>query len=73
MSAFRLNRGGNQSLPEIPSLTPQQRAARCRELAREARKQAANSKGEVQAAFTKFAEKWEQIAREAETETESEE
>ena len=57
-------------MTEISKLPPRERVKRYRDLAHEARVQAANSKGEVQAAFIKFAGQWEQLAREAESEAE---
>jgi hypothetical protein len=53
-------------MTEISGLPRQERAKRYRELAREARVQAANSKAHTQAAFMKFAGQWEQLALEAE-------
>ena len=53
-----------------PRLPPRERAKRFRELAREVRVRAANSKGEAQAAFVKLAGQWEQFALEAEAEAE---
>jgi hypothetical protein len=58
-------------MTEISELPPGERAKRYRELAREAVHQAANSKGEARAAFTKFAGQWEQLALEAENDTTS--
>jgi hypothetical protein len=57
-------------MTEMSKLPPLVRAKRYRELAQESRIQAAHSKGEQQAAFIKFAGQWEQLAREAEAETE---
>jgi hypothetical protein len=51
-----------------PRLPPRERAERFRELAREARVRAANSKGEAQATFVKLAGQWEQFALEADAE-----
>ena len=57
-------------MTELSKLPPGEWARRCRELAREARRKAANSKGEAQTAFMKFAEQWEQLALEAEADAE---
>ncbi len=60
-------------MTEISELPPQERAKRYRELAREARVQAANSKGEAQAALIKFAGQWgAKLALEAENDAEDE-
>jgi hypothetical protein len=58
-------------MTEISELPPRERAKRYRELAREAVHQAANSKGEAQAAFIKFAGQWAQLALEAENDATS--
>ena len=58
-------------MTEISELPPRERAPRYRELAREARLQAANSKGEAQAAFVKLAGQWEQLALEADAEADA--
>ena len=56
-----------------PRLPPGERAKRYRELAREARVRAANSKGqEAQASFLILAGQWQQLALEAEVEAEDE-
>jgi hypothetical protein len=59
-------------LSELSGLPPRERAKRYRQLAREARVHAANSKADERAAFVKFAGKWEQLALEAEAEIEAE-
>jgi len=56
---------------ELSKLPPLVRAARCRELANEARIQAAHSNGEARASFIKFAGQWERLARQAEAETQT--
>jgi hypothetical protein len=66
MSAFGHSIQGGNPMTEISELPPRERAKRYRELGREAAHQAANSKGEAQAAFVKFAGQWEQLALEAE-------
>jgi hypothetical protein len=58
-------------LTELSELSPRKRAARYRELAREARVHAANSKADKREAFVKLAGKWEQLALEADSETEA--
>ena len=55
-------------MSELSEQPPRQRAKRYRELAREARIHAANAKAEEQAAFIRYAGKWEQLALEAEAE-----
>jgi len=55
-------------LSELSEQPPRERARRYRELAREARIHAANAKAEEQAAFIRYAGKWEQLALEAEAE-----
>jgi hypothetical protein len=55
-------------LSQLSELPPRERARRYRELAREARQHAANAKAEEQAAFVRYAGKWEQLAPEAEAE-----
>jgi hypothetical protein len=57
-------------MTELSKLPPGERAKRYRELAREARRKAANSKREAQTAFMKFGEQWEQLALEAEADAE---
>ena len=59
-------------MTEMSKLPPLVRAKRYRELAHEARVQAAHSKGEAQASFIKLADQWEQLAREAESEVDGE-
>lgn len=59
-------------MTDISRLPPRERATRYRELAREARLQAANSKADTKAAFVKFAGTWEQLALEAEAEAKDE-
>ena len=59
-------------MSELFELPPRERAKRYRKLAREARVQAANAKGEEQAAFIRYAGKWEQLALEADAETKAE-
>ncbi len=59
-------------MSELSGLPPRERAKRYRQLAREARVHAANSKADERAAFVKFAGKWEQLALEAEAEIEAE-
>ena len=51
-----------------PRLLARKRAKRFRELAREARVRATNSKGEAQATFVKLAGQWEQFALQADAE-----
>jgi len=58
-------------LTELSELPPRERAKRYRELAREARVHAANSKADKREAFVKLAGKWEQLALEAEAEAEA--
>ena len=53
-------------MTELSELLPRERAKRYRELAREARVHAANSKADKRDAFVKLAGKWEQLALEAE-------
>jgi hypothetical protein len=53
-------------LTELSGLPPRERAKRYRELAREARLHAVNSKADKRDAFVKLAGKWEQLALEAE-------
>ena len=55
-------------MSELSDLPPRERAKRYRKLAREARIHAANAKAEEQAAFIRYAGKWEQLALEAEAE-----
>lgn len=55
-------------MTELSELPPRERAKRYRELAREARLHAANSKADKRDAFVKLAGKWEQFALEAEAE-----
>ena len=54
----------------LSKLPPRERAKRYRELAKEARIQAAHCKGEKQTEFIKIAGQWEQFAREADAEAE---
>ncbi len=58
-------------MTESSGLPPRERAKRYRQLAREARVHAANSKAEEQVAFIRYAGKWEQLALEAEAEVEA--
>jgi hypothetical protein len=54
-------------------MPPRERAKRYRQLAREARIHAANSKADEQAAFMVYAGKWEQLALEAEADAKTDE
>ena len=58
-------------MTELSELPIRERVTRYRELARGARHQAANSKGEARTAFIKFAGQWEQLALEAENDAKS--
>jgi len=72
MSAFRHSATAEFALSDISKLPPRERAKRYRELAKEARVHAAHAKGDEQAAFIKFAGKWELLAREVDDEAEAE-
>ena len=55
-------------MTELSELPSRERAKRYREMAWEARGQAAHSKAEMKAAFIKIAGQWEQLALEADAE-----
>ena len=59
-------------MTDLSGLPPRERAKRYRQLAKEARVHAANSKADERAAFVKFAGKWEQLALEADADAEAE-
>jgi hypothetical protein len=56
------------STPEFSHLPPKERAKRYRELAQDARREAANSKGAAHQSYLIIAEQWEKLARDAEAE-----
>jgi len=56
------------SMPEFSHLPPKERAKRYRELAQDARREAASSKGAANKSYLIIAEQWEKLAADAEAE-----
>lgn len=56
------------SMPEFSHLPPKERVKRYRELALDARREAANSKGAARQSYLIIAEQWEKLAADAEAE-----
>ncbi len=56
------------SMPEFSHLPPKERARRYRELAQDARREAANSKGPAQQSYLLIAEQWEKLAADSDAE-----